>query len=345
MTADKPWATASTSAGSAGRRPRTNPPTRSRNRDTPCSSDRNHSLVPTTSCHRASTSPRSSDPSDVAWAIWSAAVAYAAVTAARSRASAACCSSAAVARSSARRDTSATAPSHVSASAAARKAGSVAGPGEHVRDRPDRRLGQQPVLELDLRDDDDRGGGQARVGEHLPQVVAHRGLGTGVHPVEHEREVRPAARGVGQQLPRHGVGVPRGGGDEQPDVRGPQQLGGQDAVALLDGVHVGCVQQGEAHRDRLGRDQPEPRARAGQTLLPRRVRAGQRRQHPVRAEPAHVQRVVHEHRPAGRGAQHPRRADLRADQRVDHRRLARAGGAADDHEQRRAPGSRRRGRR
>ena len=52
-------------------------------------------------------------------------------------------------------------------------------------------------------------------------------------------------------------------------------------------------------------------------------------------EPGDVRRVAGEHRRPGGRAQHAGRADLRADQGVDERGLARAGGAADDHEQRR----------
>ena len=61
-------------------------------------------------------------------------------------------------------------------------------------------------------------------------------------------------------------------------------------------------------------------------------------QQAVLAEPLRVVGVVDEHRRPGRGAQHPGRGDAGADEGVDQRRLARAGRAADDREQRRVEG-------
>ena len=83
-------------------------------------------------------------------------------------------------------------------------------------------------------------------------------------------------------------------------------------------------------------DADEPQTRPGpRPAASAARRAGQRRQHPVRAEPAHVQRVVHQHRPPGGRPQHPGRADLaRRRSEFTTRRLAGPGRAPDDHEHR-----------
>src|SRR5690606_6019963 len=67
----------------------------SRARPAPCSTDRTISLVPTPSCRRASTSPRSRAPSLVAASTVAAASSYARSTTPRSRASDVACASAA----------------------------------------------------------------------------------------------------------------------------------------------------------------------------------------------------------------------------------------------------------
>ena len=144
-------------------------------------------------------------------------------------------------------------------------------------------------------------------------------------PVEHDRDGGAAVGGLLEEVPRHLVGVARGRGHEQPEVGRREQLGGERAVALLDRVDVGGVEQGEPLRDRGRGDQLE---RAG-------VAGGARRafevgQDPARVEPVGVGRVVHQHRRARGRPEHARLADPLAHQRVHQRRLARARRAADD---------------
>ena len=62
--------------------------------------------------------------------------------------------------------------------------------------------------------------------------------------------------GLAQQVPGHGVGVAGGGGDEQPQVGGGEQLGGQLPVGPDDRVDVGGVQQRQPGGQRGRGDQP-----------------------------------------------------------------------------------------
>ena len=104
-----------------------------------------------------------------------------------------------------------------------------------------------------LGDDEQRGVLEAAAGQHPGQVGGDGADGVRRGAVEHDRHGGTALGGLAQEVPRHLVGVPGGGGDEEPEVGGGQQLGGQGAVALLDRVDVGCVEDGEALRHRLGR--------------------------------------------------------------------------------------------
>jgi hypothetical protein len=155
-------------------------------------------------------------------------------------------------------------------------------------------------------------------------------LGALGHAVEHDRQRRAAVAGGVQQVPGHRVGVAGGGRDEQPGVGGGEQLAGEVAVGLDDRVDVGRVEQREPLGQRVGRRELDP---AGAGI--RADRAGQAGEHAVGLEPAHVGGVADEHGRAGRRAQDARRRDGGADEAVDQRRLACAGRAADDHQQRR----------
>ena len=150
------------------------------------------------------------------------------------------------------------------------------------------------------------------------------------HPVEHDRERRPAVRRRAQHRPRHGVGVAGRRRHEQPEVGGGEQLAGQLAVGLDDGVEVGRVEQRQALGDGSFGDEVQPAGLAAGAGRPR-----QRRQDPLVGEPALVVRVVGEDRGSRRRPQDAARAHHGADEGVHQRRLARAGRASDDREERR----------
>src|SRR6478609_9681349 len=209
--------------------------------------------------------------------------------------------------------------------------------GERAEPLPDlhhRRRGQQPQLgDLALLDDEERGVLEAAAGQHPGEV-----RGDGVHrlgrgAVEDDGDRGRAVRGLAEEVPGHLVGVARGRGDEEPQVGGGEQLGRQHAVLLLDRVDVGCVEDGEAGRHDRRRHELQRGGVVGLAVDP--LELGQQA---VLAEPLRVVGVVDEHRRPGRGAQHTGRGDAGADQRVDQRRLAGAGGAADDREERRVEG-------
>ena len=112
------------------------------------------------------------------------------------------------------------------------------------------------------------------LGEHPGQVPAHLGDGAGRGPVEHDRHGGAALGGLLEEAPRHLVGVARGRGDEQPEVGGREQLRGQAAVALHDGVDVGRVEQREPLRHRGGRHQLQRAGVGGRARWCARGRAG-----------------------------------------------------------------------
>ena len=145
--------------------------------------------------------------------------------------------------------------------------------------------------------------------------------------------------GGAQQVPRHGIGVARRGGDEEPQVGGGEQLGrrwrgwprrrsrcrGRRAGPCPAGSAVDSTRRTVPGCALAGLLAGDPaRARAG--CARRRTSAGRRGG--ARA-PASV--VV--------GRSTPGAADLGADHRVDQGRLARTGGAADDREQRGVDGA------
>ena len=65
------------------------------------------------------------------------------------------------------------------------------------------------------------------------------------HPVQHHRDRCAALGGGDQVVPGHGVGVAGGRGDEQPEIGGGQQLGGELPVLHHHGVDVRSVEQGQ----------------------------------------------------------------------------------------------------
>ncbi len=113
---------------------------------------------------------------------------------------------------------------------------------------------QQPVLvDLALGDDEERRVLEAAAGEH-PRQVGRDGLDRLVgRAVEDDRDRGRPLGGLLEEAPRHLVGVARGRGDEQPQVGGGQQLGGEQPVALLDRVDVGGVEDREARAARTAR--------------------------------------------------------------------------------------------
>ncbi len=137
----------------------------------------------------------------------------------------------------------------------------------------------------------------------------------------------PRSRAERQELPRHGVRVAGGGRDEEPPVRGGEQLVRERAVLGEHGVDVGRVEQREPGRKRCRRHQLQRSRRAGAAGHPRKAR-----QDPLALERRQVLRVAREHRRPRRGAEDAGRADDRADQAVEERRLAGPGRAA-DHDQ------------
>ena len=170
---------------------------------------------------------------------------------------------------------------------------------------------------------------QSPRGEHAREVAAHLGDRIRWGAVEDDRDRGAAVGGLLQEAPGHLVGVAGGGGDEQPQVRGGEQLRRQAAVALLDRVDVGGVQQRQALRDRRRGDQLD-RARVGG----RAVGALELGKDALLVEPRRVVGMVDEHGRTRRRPEYAGLADLLADQRVHQRRLAGTRRPADDREQR-----------
>lgn len=173
-------------------------------------------------------------------------------------------------------------------------------------------------------------------------------------PVEDGDEGGLVLLGGAQQVPGHGVGVPRGGGDHDPDVGGADEFGGEGAVLDDEGVDVGGVEDGEAAGQ--GGDGLDPHLAGGVAgavaacggasvagagpgggegfvLAVRHPHAHQVGQHPHSGEPVVVIRMADEHRGTRGGAEHPCLADLTSDEGVDEGGLTGPGGPADDGEQ------------
>ena len=103
----------------------------------------------------------------------------------------------------------------------------------------------------------------------------------GRHPVADDRERGAAALGGVQQVPRHGVGVPGRGGDEDPQVGRGEQLRGQLAVAATTESTSGRVEQRQPGRHGRVRHQLQ---------RPRATVDGRRRASPGSTRPSANQR-------------------------------------------------------
>ena len=152
-----------------------------------CSS-RMNSPVPTTSCQRATTSPRRSEPLRSASSTSCRADAYARSASERRPAAAASCSAAArstaparAGRLRARRSTSG-GPDRLEPARRGRARRASAGPAQDRRERADRPRGRSPGRRAARR----RSAGT----HHLGQVRCDLALGVARHAVEHERECR-----------------------------------------------------------------------------------------------------------------------------------------------------------
>ena len=84
--------------------------------------------------------------------------------------------------------------------------------------------------------------------EHASQVVFDGLFVAFGHAVEHHGDSDGACGCFVEQFPGYGVGVAVGGGDEEPQVGGGEQLLGEGAVFLRDGVDIGCVNERDALR-------------------------------------------------------------------------------------------------
>ena len=185
---------------------------------------------------------------------------------------------------------------------------------------------QQPLLvERALGHGEQRRVLQSARSEHAGEVAAHLGDRVGRSAVQDDRDRSAAVGGLLQETPGHLVGVAGRRGDEQPQVRGGEQLRGQAAVALLDGVDVGSVQQRQALRDRRRGDQLD-RARVGCGASG----ALELGKDALLVEPRRVVGMVDEHGRTRRRPEYAGLADLLADQRVHQRRLAGARRPTDD---------------
>lgn len=170
------------------------------------------------------------------------------------------------------------------------------------------------------------------------------------HPVEDGDEGDLVLLGGAQQVPGHGVRVPGGGGDHDPDVGGADEFGGQGAVVDHEGVDVGGVEEGEAAGQ--GGDGLDAYfavlalAVAGAVggagvagvafgflLALRQPDPQQVGKYAHAGEPVVVVGVTDEDRRSSGRAQHAGFADLPAHERVDEGGLAGAGGTSDDGEQ------------
>ena len=112
-----------------------------------------------------------------------------------------------------------------------------------------------------------------------------------------------------QEIPRNGIGVAGGSGDEHPNVGSSQELGGQFPVGSVDGIDIRSIQQCHPFGNRVGRHQSQLTMHVTTKLLGASG-AGQARQDGGVGEPLRVVRVMDQYRrPSGR-TQHPGTADV-----------------------------------
>jgi len=224
----------------------------------------------------------------------------------------------------------------------ARAGGGVGGQrAQPLPDGGDLVLGQVVAVEDGLLDREEGCLGESPVDKAPPEVGAHLADHFRRHPVQDDRHHGVAGRGVAQQVPRDGVGVARGGGDEQPQVRGGQQLG-RDLPVLVDHrVDVGGVDDRETLGQAAGGADLQLRVNGGVGGR-RRGRGvggdahpGEGRQDAVVLEPGGLRGVVQEQGPAGGGPDRGGGRDVDPEQGVHQGGLAGAGGPPDDREERR----------
>ena len=145
-------------------------------------------------------------------------------------------------------------------------------------ERRDRRDGQAAIRQLLLGDRDDRNVTQASSTGESRQVRAHLVLRAGGHSIQHNGNAQAPPGRLLQVSPRNGVGVARGARDKDPQVRAVKQLRRQAAVAFLDRVDVGGVQNTHARPHHV-----VDRNRHGvQTCALPALMLGQARQHTIR---------------------------------------------------------------
>ena len=167
------------------------------------------------------------------------------------------------------------------------------------------------------------------LGHHAPQIGRHHRHRGRRHPVQDHRDRGAPLRGRLEELPRNRVGVPRGGGHEQPQIGCVQQLGSQSAVLFDDRIDIGGIQHGQTRgQGGLGNQLQRALIAAGHP------RTDQSRQHPVIGKPVFIGRVVHQHRRSGGGTDHARLRDHPPDHGIDQGGLARTGGSSDHRQQR-----------
>ena len=248
------------------------------------------SPVPTTSCHRATTSPRRREPLRSASSTSWRAEAYARSAAARRSAAAASCSDAARSTAPARAGRLRRAPLSVLRIKSPRASASAASASSQRRTGASSAGGQPPCLEPCLADDE-QDGVDPLLADHLPEMRRHLALGIVRYPVEHDRERRASLACRREELPRHGVGVARRRGHEEPGIGGCEELCRERAVLGEHGVDVRRVEERETRLELRRRHDQE---RAGRRCAACHSR--QAGQDPVALEPAHVVGVADENR-------------------------------------------------
>ena len=146
-------------------------------------------------------------------------------------------------------DSESTAPRRVCPTTIERARASLASACSHERSRSTASARQPAVgVERRLGHGEDRRRRQPLLAQHRGEVRADLGDGIRRDAVEHDRDGGAAVGGGAQQVPGHGIRVARRGGDEEPQVGGGEQLGGDGAVGGDDRVDVGGVEQRHARR-------------------------------------------------------------------------------------------------
>ena len=235
-----------------------------------------NSPVPMKSRQRASTSPRRSAPLRIASSTSSRPRAYAAAASSRSAAAVACWSASRLAgdEGGARRGRLSSAPVSVRRTRPRRAPGRRRPARRAMRGRARaRRAGRVLPSSWASSTTSSAASSRPRSAYHRAQVLADLREGPGRDAVEHQPDPEPRARAA-QELPRHGVGVARGGRDEQPRVGRGEQLPRERAVGLHDGVDVGRVEKRQAGRERLRGHELQRPGRGGRAAGAAHARAG-----------------------------------------------------------------------